>query len=195
MSEDERRPVQSFAFADYVLDADLIELRGPAGRIEVQRKVLQLLFFLAQHADRVVTKDEILAAVWPGTVVSDSVLSQAIRKARGAIGDDGAAQEFIRTVHGHGYRLGVDVQIIAEGAALPGRDARGDARTRASLAPAFDPLEVTDVPLAEDGIRDVPEFSPLPETPPRRNHRAIYLLGVASVALGAVVAGLLLLFG
>ena len=91
--------------------------------------------------------------------------------------------------------MGVDVQIIAEGAALPGRDARGDARTRASLAPAFDPLEVTDVPLAEDGIRDMPEFSPLPETPPRRNHRAIYLLGVASVALGAVVAGLLLLFG
>ncbi|MEE2893143.1 MAG: hypothetical protein VX766_13460 [Pseudomonadota bacterium] len=54
---------------------------------------------------------------------------------------------------------------------------------------------MTDVPLAEDGIRDMPEFSPLKETPPRRNHRAIYLLGVASVALGAVVAGLLLLFG
>ena len=195
MSDDERRPVHSFAFADYVLDADLIELRGPSGRIDVQRKVLQLLFFLAQHADRVVTKDEILEAVWPGTVVSDSVLSQAIRKARGAIGDDGSAQQFIRTVHGHGYRLEADVRPFAEGAAAPGLPPREVNRPRASLAPAFDPLEVTDVPPVEDSTSRLPEFSPLPEAPPRSGRHRLYLLGVTSVALGAVLVGLLLLLG
>ena len=135
MSEDERRPVQSFAFADYVLDADLIELRGPAGRIEVQRKVLQLLFFLAQHADRVVTKDEILAAVWPGTVVSDSVLSQAIRK------PEGPSETMVLPRNSSGRYTATAIAWGStfrslQRAALPGRDARGDARTRASLAPA-----------------------------------------------------------
>lgn len=195
MNDDERRSGKSFAFADYVLDADLIELRGPGGRIEVQRKVLQLLFFLAQHADRVVTKDEILEAVWPGSVVSDSVLSQAIRKARGAIGDDGAAQQFIRTVHGHGYRLEVDVRLVAEGDLPAPAQAPAMAAPRASLAPAFDPLEVTDVPMPDDSTTVVPDFSPLPEAPPRRERPTLYLVGVASIAVGAVLVGLLLLFG
>ena len=121
--EDPDPQARSYAFGAFVLDADLRELRGPDGRVEVQRKVLHLLFHLAANADRVVGKEELLEAVWPGTVVGDAVLSQAVRKARGALGDDGASQQLIRTVHGQGYRLDAEVRVLADAAPAAERPA------------------------------------------------------------------------
>ena len=181
---------ESYAFEGFVLDADLCELRGPAGRIDVQRKVLHLLFYLARHADRAVSKEELLEAVWPGTVVSDSVLSQAVRKARGALGDDGAAQQLIRTVHGHGYRLEASVRRLdSQGADAP---AVAPAVATPALAPAFDPLERTDVPGFGEAVDDaVPAFAPLPPTATRGAPRPVLRwalgAGVAAIVLAAVL--------
>lgn len=150
---------ESLAFDDYVLDAELRELRGSQGRIEVQRKVLHLLFYLARHSDRVVSKEELLAGVWPGTVVTDAVLSQAVRKARSALGDDGSAQQLIRTVHGHGYRLQAEVAPARPAASTVREAAESDAPAR--LTPAFDPLERTVVPgLDEADLEATPDFGP-----------------------------------
>lgn len=174
----------SYAFGDFVLDADLRELRGPDGRVEVQRKVLQLLFFLARNADRVVGKEALLEAVWPGTVVSDSVLSQAIRKARGALGDDGATQQLIRTVHGQGYRLEAEVRELAPGAPSPVPPLATPAAERpAVLTPAFDPLDQTEVPLAD---APAPDFAPLPGARPPAPRQPRWLWAAAGGVLVAI---------
>ena len=183
---------QSYAFGDFVLDADLCELRGADGRVEVQRKVLHLLFFPARNADRVVSKEALLEAVWPGTVVSDSVLSQAVRKARGALGDDGSTQQLIRTVHGHGYRLEADVRPLTPDAVPPAPPLAAPESPRpAVLTPAFDQLDRTEVP---DPDAPDPDFGPLPEArpaPPPRVPRWIWAT-VGAVLVAVALAGMAL---
>lgn len=175
---------ESYAFGEFVLDADLRELRGPGGRVEVQRKVLQLLFFLARNPDRVVSKEELLEAVWPGTVVSDSVLSQAVRKARGALGDDGAARQLIRTVHGHGYCFEAAVRALEAGAAAQAAPPAASAGERpAALTPAFDPLDRTEVP---DADAPTPDFGPLPRTRPTAARHPRWLWAAAGALLVVV---------
>lgn len=80
---------------------------GDAVRLEPQ--VLALLIHLLRHRDRLVTKDEIAGAVWPGRAVSDASISSRVRSARQAVDDDGKAQAVIPTVHGRGFRF------VAEG--------------------------------------------------------------------------------
>lgn len=100
-------------FADCELDLRLRELRRDGDAVAVEPRVLDLLAFLVERRDQAVSKDELLAAVWPGQVVSDAVFSQAIMKARKAVGDDGQRQALIRTVHGYGYRFAVDAFALA----------------------------------------------------------------------------------
>ncbi|MFN7927815.1 MAG: AAA family ATPase [Blastocatellia bacterium] len=66
---------------------------------------MQVLRFLAEHHDRVVTKDELLEAVWPDTFTTDGVLKRAISQARRALGDGVDGANFIETYHGQGYRF------------------------------------------------------------------------------------------
>lgn len=89
--------------------------------MEIQPKVLDLVFYLVRNAERVVTKTELLDNVWPGVIVTEASLSQAVSAARRALGDDGSAQSFIRTVRGRGFRFTADVQDLgAEAAVAPG---------------------------------------------------------------------------
>lgn len=99
-----------FVFGDYVLDAARRELRRDDGEIHVEPQVFDLLLHLVRNRDRVVSKDDLLAAVWQGRVVSDSTLSNRINAARRAIDDDGDRQRFIRTVARRGLRFVGDVQ-------------------------------------------------------------------------------------
>jgi TolB-like protein/Tfp pilus assembly protein PilF len=75
---------------------------------------MQVLVYLADHAGEVVTRDEILQAVWEGTFVSDEVLTIAISKLRKAFGDDGNESAFIQTVPKKGYRLNASVSPVEE---------------------------------------------------------------------------------
>jgi len=92
-------------FGSFSLDPDRQELLGPEGPVDVEPQVFALLTFLARNADRVVTKDEIIEAVWDGRIVSDANLNSRINAARKAVGDDGAAQAVIRTFPRRGYRF------------------------------------------------------------------------------------------
>jgi DNA-binding winged helix-turn-helix (wHTH) protein len=72
-----------------------------------------VLKYLAEHSDRVVSKDELLEAVWPDVFTSDGVLKKAISQARHALCDDPRAAKFIETYHRRGYRFIAPVQRSA----------------------------------------------------------------------------------
>ena len=99
-----------YSFDIFELDTDKAELRECGTPVAVEPQVFQLLVFLAENADRLVSKEEIAESIWAGRVVSDSAISSRIKSARQALGDDGAAQKFIKTVHGRGLRF---VQSVA----------------------------------------------------------------------------------
>ncbi len=105
-------PLQTYRFGGFELDADARELRLGDEALPIQNKVLELLLYLIRARDRAVSKDEIIAAVWPGTVVTDAVLTRAVMKARKALAKDDVASQAIRTVHRHGYRFACPVTVV-----------------------------------------------------------------------------------
>jgi DNA-binding winged helix-turn-helix (wHTH) protein len=78
-----------FLFDDYVLDLEQRELRRGGDLVQVEPQVFDLLAYLVAHRDRVASKDDLLAAVWHGRIVSESTLTSRITAARHAIGDSG----------------------------------------------------------------------------------------------------------
>lgn len=94
-----------YEFDAYVLDVDRRELRRAGELIAIEPQVFDLLAYLLRHRDRVLTKDEILDSVWSGRVVSESTLTSRINSARGAIGDNGKDQRFIKTLRYKGLRF------------------------------------------------------------------------------------------
>lgn len=94
-----------YRFGTHRLDPDRFELLRNGEAVAAEPQVLQLLLHLVRHRDRMVSKDEIVEAVWNGRAVSDASISSRVRLARTALGDDGGRQEFIRTVHGRGFRF------------------------------------------------------------------------------------------
>lgn len=110
-----------YCFGDCELDTDRRELRRPGGPVALEPQVFDLLVYLVSRGDRVVTKDEINAAVWGGRIVSDAALSSRISSARQAIGDDGKVQSLIQTVHGRGFRFIAAVTTADAASANTGR--------------------------------------------------------------------------
>ena len=94
-----------YGFGGVELDTDTYELRSGGRIVYVERQVFDVLAFLAANRERVVTKEELLDAVWGDRFVSESALTTRIKQARAAVGDDGQAQRVIKTVYGRGYRL------------------------------------------------------------------------------------------
>src|SRR5581483_8029565 len=81
--------------------------------IALERRAVQVLRYLAEHHERVVTKDELLEAVWPDTFTTDGVLKRAVSQARRALGDVADQARFIATYHGQGYRFIAEVKQAA----------------------------------------------------------------------------------
>jgi DNA-binding winged helix-turn-helix (wHTH) protein len=108
----------AFQFEDFVLDPSRRELRRADALVAVEPQVFDLIEYLIKHRDRVVTRDDLLDAVWNGRVVSESTLSSRINAARRAINDSGDAQRLIRTVARKGLRfVGEVIEIIDSTAA------------------------------------------------------------------------------
>ena len=99
-----------YCFNNHVLDADRHELRRGIDPVAVEPQVFDLLLHVISHRERVVTKDDLLDAVWAGRTVSELTLSSRIAAARRAIGDSGEEQGMIRTVRGSGVRFVADVR-------------------------------------------------------------------------------------
>jgi len=99
-----------YYFENYVLDSDRRELRSADGAISVQPQVFDLLEYLIRNRDRVVSKDDLIADIWGGRIVSESALTTRLNAARTAIGDSGAKQRLIKTLPRKGVRFVGEVQ-------------------------------------------------------------------------------------
>jgi TolB-like protein/predicted Zn-dependent protease len=94
-----------FVFEDHTLDTNRRELRRGCAQIAVEPQVFDLLTFLVQNRERVVSKGDLIASVWRGRIVSDSTLTSRINAARKAVGDSGEQQKLIRTIARKGIRF------------------------------------------------------------------------------------------
>lgn len=92
-------------FGDCELDLRRRELRRDGVAVAVQPKVLDMIAYLVAHRDRVVPKNELLDALWPGEAVTEASLTFCISAARKAVGDAGSDQRIIKSWRGRGYRF------------------------------------------------------------------------------------------
>ena len=104
-----------FSFDNYTLDTDRRELRKGSEPIALEPQVFDLLVYLVQNCDRVVSRDDLFASVWGGRIVSDSTLTSRINAARKAVGDNGKDQKLIRTIPRKGFRFVSDVRTQHSG--------------------------------------------------------------------------------
>jgi predicted ATPase/DNA-binding winged helix-turn-helix (wHTH) protein len=102
-----------YAFEEYELDGDLYELRYAGKLVRLEPQVFNVLAYLIQHRDRLVTKEELLEQLWPGRFVSEATLTSRLTAARRAVGDRGRAQRVIQTIHGRGYRFILPVEELS----------------------------------------------------------------------------------
>jgi TolB-like protein/DNA-binding winged helix-turn-helix (wHTH) protein/Tfp pilus assembly protein PilF len=100
-----------FLFSEHRLDTDRRELRRGTDVIAIEPQVFDLLVYLIENRERVVSKDNLIAAVWGGRIVSDSTLTSRINAARKAIGDSGEHQKLIRTIARKGVRFVGEVHL------------------------------------------------------------------------------------
>ena len=104
----------TYVFGDREIDLDRYEVRRGGHSVPVEPQVFDVLRYLVEHRERVVTKEELLDNIWGDRFVSESALTSRIKDARRAVGDDGQLQQVIRTVHGRGYRFVADVADVAD---------------------------------------------------------------------------------
>src|SRR5689334_2672099 len=106
-----------FEFDEFEIDTVRFELRSSGEVRHVEPQVFDVLRYLVENRDRVVTKEELLDNVWGDRFVSESALTSRIKAARQAVGDTGRAQRVISTAHGRGYRF--VAEVVAQEATPP----------------------------------------------------------------------------
>jgi DNA-binding winged helix-turn-helix (wHTH) protein len=105
-----------YRFGDFELVPERYELRWRGQPVGLEPRVLEVLAYLVAHADRVVPKHELLERLWAGVVVSESVLTRAVKEARRAVG--GPPGSWIRTVYGRGFQFTGPVSPVCEPGAV-----------------------------------------------------------------------------
>src|SRR5215471_7103858 len=96
---------RQISFGPFSLDIASERLLKGAQEIALRPKVFAVLKFLLDHPRRLLTKDEILDAVWPEVSVGDAVLKSCIKELRNLLEDDSKSPRYIETVHRRGYRF------------------------------------------------------------------------------------------
>jgi TolB-like protein/tetratricopeptide (TPR) repeat protein len=94
-----------YLFEDYTLDTERRELHRGADAVSITPQVFDLLDYLIRNRERVVSKDDLISAVWNGRIVSDAALTTRLNAARNAIGDSGDEQRLIKTLPRKGFRF------------------------------------------------------------------------------------------
>jgi predicted ATPase/DNA-binding winged helix-turn-helix (wHTH) protein len=103
----------AYRFGGCLLDLEARELRVDGDVVNLEPQVFDVLAYLVRHRTRMVSKTELLDAVWGSQFVSETALTSRIKSARAAIGDDGSAQRLIRTERGRGYRfIGDTAEVV-----------------------------------------------------------------------------------
>jgi DNA-binding winged helix-turn-helix (wHTH) protein/Tfp pilus assembly protein PilF len=114
----------SYQFGPFVVDRTRYCVNRGDRVVELTPKLLDLLLHLLDHSGTLVTKEQLLDAIWPGANVTDNALAQAVSELRQALGDDATTPQFIKTVARRGYRFIARVSKVdvASGAATPAGD-------------------------------------------------------------------------
>jgi TolB-like protein len=139
----------AWMFGTFRLDADRHELHRGSDPVAAEPQVVALLVHLVRHRNRMVTRDELAEAVWPGKVVSEASIASRIRSARKAVDDDGDSQTVIRTVHGRGFRFVADV-AETRSATVAEHPADAEPMARISTRPSIAILPFRPLALAAD---------------------------------------------
>jgi DNA-binding winged helix-turn-helix (wHTH) protein len=150
-----------FHFSNHVLDGALRELTRGGETIAVEPQVFDLLIYLIENRDRVVSKDDLLESIWDGRIVSDSTLTSRINAARKAVGDSGKDQAVIRTHARKGFRFVGEVS----GNVTPQDPAAASSQPQIAQPETSRPTEATNVaqpPLDRPAIAVLP-FTGEPE--------------------------------
>lgn len=114
-----------YRFEKYVLDTDRRELRQGDDLVALAPQVFDILVYLIRHREGVISKDDLIAAVWGGRIVSESALTTRLNGARKAIGDSGEEQRLIKTLRRSGVRFVGDVCEEKKPASAPPAPAAG----------------------------------------------------------------------
>lgn len=102
-----------YHFDDYTLDEARHELRHADQVVPIEPRVFQVLLYLLEHRDRVVSKTELFEQCWSDMFVTESALTRCMTKLRRAVGITSGATDVIKTVHRQGYRFVVEVEVTA----------------------------------------------------------------------------------
>ncbi len=122
-----------YRFGAFELDLARAELRAGGEPRPLEPQVFALLALLVENRERLVSRDELIEKVWDGRIVTDAAIASRVKSARQALGDDGQAQQFIRTVHRKGFRFVAEVKAARDDAA-PAADAAPLVPARPSIA-------------------------------------------------------------
>lgn len=160
-----------YEFGDFRLDAAKQMLLRGGESVPLTPKIFDTLLYLVEHRGTVLTKDELMAAVWPDTVVEENNLGQNISKLRGVLGESRGENRYIVTVPGRGYRFVADVKRGAG-------DAAGEPERKAVLQPDNGTAARTTVSVSPQSSQ---------RTEKRKTRFSIALLaGIIAVGLGVV---------
>lgn len=94
-----------FSFNEFQVDPESYQLRLGDEIVAMEPQAFDLLVYLIENRERVVSRDELLQNLWPGKVVTDAALSARLKAVRKAVGDTGKSQNIIKTTHGRGYQF------------------------------------------------------------------------------------------
>ena len=103
-----------YRLGDIEVDTSNFRLSENGSTIAVEPQVFDLIVYLIANRDRLVTREELFDNLWTGRVVSDTSLSNHIKSARKALGDDGKKQLVIKTIHGRGYQFIANTHEVIE---------------------------------------------------------------------------------
>ncbi len=120
-----------YRFGDFELDTDAFELRKNGDKVAVEPQVFAVIQFLIENRDRMVSKSEIMDAIWNGRIVSETAISSRIRSARKALGDTKKTRQTIQTIHGRGFRFIATVTEVVSSAAKHSQQAEPSAHVLA----------------------------------------------------------------
>jgi DNA-binding winged helix-turn-helix (wHTH) protein/tetratricopeptide (TPR) repeat protein len=146
----------NFVFGQFELDASTYKLRHAGREVPLQPKIFDAIRYLVQNRDRVVRKEELLDALWPGQHVNETAVPWTISRARKVLGQGDSANCPIETVRGRGYRFTGEV-----------REVSGDAPSEAPAAPAADMpgLGPNLEPTASSFVTQFPRSASKPPSP------------------------------
>jgi TolB-like protein len=155
---DNRRPPKEigslrYLFEEYAFDTDRRELHRGADVVSVAPQVFDLLDYLIRNRERVVSKDDLINAIWNGRIVSDAALTTRLNAARSAIGDSGEEQRLIKTLPRKGFRFVGTVQEARRPAIAVGSAAQNGGTAPSPLSAPH--LSIVVLPFANIG--DDPE--------------------------------------